>query len=269
MMPAPVRRHFGPLSGLDWPGPGRPLVVLHGVFDSAECWTGVVQQLAHQEPRCRVIGFDLDAHGQTPLPEGDFTVHAMVEHVIGALEAAGTEPVSLAGHSLGGLVTHEVALTRPDLVAALWLEDPAWAAAIEPSGATPRFVLERGRQLASWTADQILARGRADHPRWADDEFGPWLRAKQDVDLAFLTRRQDWGAHASPATCAELRMDTWLLTAEPSRGAVVGAAAAQEALSRLGARGTHRHFADVGHDIRKDDRGGYVAALRDFLVATA
>jgi pimeloyl-ACP methyl ester carboxylesterase len=134
MMPAPVRRHFGPLSGLDWPGPGRPLVVLHGVFDSAECWTGVVQQLAHQEPRCRVIGFDLDAHGQTPLPEGDFTVHAMVEHVIGALEAAGTEPVSLAGHSLGGLVAHEVALTRPDLVAALWLEDPAWAAAIEPLG---------------------------------------------------------------------------------------------------------------------------------------
>jgi pimeloyl-ACP methyl ester carboxylesterase len=94
-------------------GAGVPVVLLHGLGDTAATWSPFVESLDRP-----TVAFDLRGHGASPRCT-EYTVDAMVEDVLAALD----EPVDLVGHSMGGQVASRVALRAPGLVRRLVLED--------------------------------------------------------------------------------------------------------------------------------------------------
>ena len=73
-------------------------------------------------PMCSVI--DLRGHGRSDHAPGTYSVPFYTDDVIAFIEEVIAEPVVLVGHSLGGVITHHITATRPDLVRSALCEDP-------------------------------------------------------------------------------------------------------------------------------------------------
>lgn len=240
----------------------RPVVFLHGVFDSAACWTGLIGAL---DPKGRTVAVDARAHGKSSLPDDDFTMATLGRDAASVIETIG-RPVALVGHSMGGAIAQQVAVTRPDLVELLVLEDPAWVAAEAAGGdGVPSMIAHRSAQLRAWSRERVLDQGRIDHPLWHADEFDSWLEAKRDVDLAFVEARHEWRADTGADRMADVPAPTLLLTADENLGAVVTEDMAERAGRAMGERLTRVHFPNAGHDIRKDDREGVARTIGEWM----
>lgn len=102
-------------------GHGPPLVLLHGLFGSADNWLGVAPKLAE---RFHVLIPDLRNHGHSPHhPEMDYPLMAAdVERFFVARNIA---RASVIGHSLGGKVAMQFALDFPARVQKLVVVDMA------------------------------------------------------------------------------------------------------------------------------------------------
>lgn len=101
-----------------WPGEGRPLVLLHGLLDDSEGWTGLA--LDTHRP---CIAVDLPGFGGSELPLRP-RISAYAEDVAAGLKRLGIDECTLVGHSLGGAVATAVA-ERHDGVHSLVLLAPA------------------------------------------------------------------------------------------------------------------------------------------------
>jgi pyruvate dehydrogenase E2 component (dihydrolipoamide acetyltransferase) len=122
-MPAPDVRDVRLAEGRrlrvrSWPGEGRPLVLLHGLLDDSEGWTGLAMDT--QRP---CIAIDLPGFGGSELPLRP-RISAYAEDVAAGLKGLRIEACTLVGHSLGGAVATAVA-ERHDGVHALVLLAPA------------------------------------------------------------------------------------------------------------------------------------------------
>jgi pimeloyl-ACP methyl ester carboxylesterase len=106
--------------------PDAPTVVLfHGITQSTATWSWFVEHLA---PRYRVVRVDARGHGGSDRTPGGYSYLAgYVPDAIAVLEQLDCGPCLLVGHSLGGGTSAAVAQRRPDLVAAMVLEDPPLA----------------------------------------------------------------------------------------------------------------------------------------------
>jgi esterase len=102
-------------------GSGRPIVILHGLFGSSRNWTSVGAALSAYGA---VNALDLRNHGESP-HDPRHTLDDMAADVWQWLDANGAAPAVLVGHSMGGLVAMEIALTRAAAVAALVVVDIA------------------------------------------------------------------------------------------------------------------------------------------------
>lgn len=163
------------LSFRRWPGPpGRlPLVLLHGLTESAAAWQPVVERLAR---RRTIFAWDARGHGGSDWSaEAAYTSDAHFADVAGALDALGIARCALAGFSMGGSVAILAAGALPERVARLVVVD-----------AYPHPEMSPGsRQIAEWTAslarrddvhlpfDPAIARAMAEelsceHPRRLD-----------------------------------------------------------------------------------------------------
>jgi pimeloyl-ACP methyl ester carboxylesterase len=97
----------------DEAGAGHPLVLVHAGIADRRMWDGQVAAFAQHY---RVIRYDLRGYGETPITAGTF---AHRHDLIGLLETLGVARAFLIGCSMGGSTAVDVALERPDLVAAL------------------------------------------------------------------------------------------------------------------------------------------------------
>lgn len=108
-----------------WGGPGAPpMVLLHSLGARGTDWAPVAGQFAE---RYRVLAFDLRGHGGSDWP-GAYSTRLMCGDVLAALDVLGLGPVTLAGHSLGGVVAYQMAMRQPDRIGRLIVEDaaPPW-----------------------------------------------------------------------------------------------------------------------------------------------
>ncbi|MCW2999409.1 MAG: hypothetical protein JWN65_2958 [Solirubrobacterales bacterium] len=101
-----------------WTGAGRPLVLLHGLFDDSEGWVQVARD-THRP--CYAL--DLPGFGASSLPSRP-RVSAYAEAIVEALDQLDVDGCTLVGHSLGGAVATAVA-ERSDKIWALALLAPA------------------------------------------------------------------------------------------------------------------------------------------------
>ncbi len=103
-------------------GAGAPLVLLHGIGSSRHAWDPVIPALAGHFD---VLAVDLPGFGDSgPLPpEVEPRPAALAAAVAGLLDDLGIAAPHIAGNSLGGWVTLELAANRP--AASLALLSPA------------------------------------------------------------------------------------------------------------------------------------------------
>jgi pimeloyl-ACP methyl ester carboxylesterase len=104
-----------------------PLVLVHGVPETAAIWEPMLAELAHTN----VIPLSPPGFG-APVPQGfSPTADAYLAWLIDCLERIGG-PVDLIGHDWGGIHVQRLATARPDLIRS-WGTDVA-------GGADPRYV---------------------------------------------------------------------------------------------------------------------------------
>ncbi len=96
-------------------GSGTPTLMLHGIFDSAATWQGVVERLAGQV-RCLVP--DLPGFGRSGDPAAfDASLPHLAEFIEHLLDAAGiAEPINLIGYDIGATYGLAWAVTHPEKV---------------------------------------------------------------------------------------------------------------------------------------------------------
>uniref|UniRef100_A0A450YCN1 Pimeloyl-[acyl-carrier protein] methyl ester esterase n=1 Tax=Candidatus Kentrum sp. TC TaxID=2126339 RepID=A0A450YCN1_9GAMM len=93
-------------------GTGKPLTAIHGWGFNGAVWEEVADRL---KTDCAFHAIDLPGFGESPMPEGEYTLSALAEGVIESLPS----PSVLMGWSLGGLVALEAARRCPERVLAL------------------------------------------------------------------------------------------------------------------------------------------------------
>ena len=104
------------------PAEGPPVVLLHGFGGDLNGWLFNLPVLAEQH---RVFALDLPGHGRAEKDATGLDVAGLAELVADYMEAAGTGPAHVVGHSLGGAVALKLALDQPARVTRLTLLAPA------------------------------------------------------------------------------------------------------------------------------------------------
>lgn len=141
-----VAEGFLPLNGLqlhyrEWPGGGRPLLLLHGLASTCHIWDLVAPQLAAAGHR--VVALDQRGHGQSDKPDDGYDFATIVADDLAAIESLElTRPVVI-GHSWGGNVAVELAAARPEAVSGLVLIDGGFS----ELQSRPGMTWERAEQM--------------------------------------------------------------------------------------------------------------------------
>ena len=100
---------------------GQPLLILHGLFGSLSNWGWHSKQLARH---FAVYGVDLRNHGDSPHADAmDYPTMAADVKVL--LDHLGIQRCAIIGHSMGGKVAMQLALSEPQLVDKLVVVDIA------------------------------------------------------------------------------------------------------------------------------------------------
>jgi len=105
----------------DTGGDGTPLVVIHGLFGSADNWRSHIKAW---EARRRVVAVDLRNHGRSPHVRG-MGYAQMADDVLALLDRLSIPRAHLLGHSMGGKVAISLARLAPERVASLIVGDIA------------------------------------------------------------------------------------------------------------------------------------------------
>jgi esterase len=100
---------------------GQPLLILHGLFGSLANWGWHSKQLAEH---FAVYGVDLRNHGDSPHDEA-MNYQVMAEDVRELLAHLQISQCDIIGHSMGGKVAMQLALSYPELIRKLVIVDIA------------------------------------------------------------------------------------------------------------------------------------------------
>ncbi|PCI59490.1 MAG: alpha/beta hydrolase [Methylophilaceae bacterium] len=102
-------------------GQGQPLILLHGLFGSADNWGAVAK---HFSQHYQTISVDLRNHGRSPHHDSQ-SYPDMAEDIIELCDALKLDTIHLLGHSLGGKTAMQFATQYPERVDKLIVVDMA------------------------------------------------------------------------------------------------------------------------------------------------
>lgn len=92
-------------------GSGPPLLLIHGIGDSADSWREIIPALCTSHT---VIAPDLLGHGDSDKPRADYSLAAYANAMRDLLSVLDIERVTVIGHSLGGGVAMQFAYQFPE-----------------------------------------------------------------------------------------------------------------------------------------------------------
>ncbi|WP_186753810.1 alpha/beta fold hydrolase [Echinicola salinicaeni] len=102
-------------------GEGKPLIILHGLFGSADNWLSIAKELENNYTMYLV---DQRNHGDSPKSD-EWDYKAMVDDLAAFMSAQGLESADIMGHSMGGKTAMNFALKYPSKVNKLIIADIA------------------------------------------------------------------------------------------------------------------------------------------------
>ncbi|KAA8735368.1 alpha/beta hydrolase [Acinetobacter qingfengensis] len=154
-------------------GQGEVLVLIHGVGMQAAAW---YPQIEYFSKNYRVISVDMPGHGESDALLEGASLQDFVQWAIHVIEHLSSEPVNLAGHSMGSLIATGVAATRPDLVKRVAVLNGVYKRTEQARQA----VIDRAEQLKDGELDieTPLQRwfGTSEIERLACDRVKKWLQ---------------------------------------------------------------------------------------------
>lgn len=124
-------------------GAGPAVVLVHAGIADSRMWD---PQWASWPARRRVVRYDVRGFGRSPLEPGGYSDGA---DLVAVLDALAIDEATIVACSMGGRIALEVALARPERVAALVLVDSAlpdhdWSEAVRAFGAAEDAAIEAG-----------------------------------------------------------------------------------------------------------------------------
>ena len=127
--------------------PGNPiLVMIHGAGGRADLWKNQFRPL---KSRMNLLALDLPGHGKTA-EQGKDSIEAYARWVEKVLGDLSPEPVFLLGHSMGGAVVLEAALSCPERLSGIILVGTGARLPVAPA------ILEGLVQQFQHTVDRII-----------------------------------------------------------------------------------------------------------------
>ena len=104
----------------DWGGSGQPLLLLHGLASTCHIWDLVAPILAEDYS---VIALDQRGHGESAKPNDGYHFASVSKDVVGVIAQLGWDAPVVVGHSWGGSVALEMAVSAPESVKGLaWVD---------------------------------------------------------------------------------------------------------------------------------------------------
>ncbi len=249
----------------DFGGEGKPpVVILHGLLGSSRNWTAVARDLSEA---FHVFALDLRNHGNSPHAE-EHHYGAMATDVLGWLDEAGLDQVSLMGHSMGGKTAMRLACDYPDRVGALIAVD------IAPRAKQPKHASEV-LALSQLPLEKITSRAEADR-LLAENVSSALMR---QFLLTNLVRQEDgsWNWQANVAGLARNLAETgrapigeenrfdgpslWIVGGKSDFVRPEDHAVIETHFPRV----RIEVFPDSGHNPHADERFRFVEVVREFL----
>lgn len=250
--------------------PHNPMVVLvHGVCDSALAW---VDLLNHLRDRYFVVALDSLGHGtsrrlhDTELADPAAASAEELERTLQYLEQLyGQTPVIVA-HSMGAAISSYLGGRRPELMKALFLEDPAWLSPAQAAGYRQRASEQVSRCEHTWQANPVetLADNVAQRPGWSAASHYGWALGKGLVDPRLLATgivsfREPW-----PEIVAALRVPTKVVTSDTDE--VLIGPEGVDAIAQVGNPLVQTEvISGTGHGVRLGAPEQYHASLDEWL----
>lgn len=163
-------------------GAGHPVVLLHGLIGSGACWTPLARAL---EGEFDLVMPDARGHGGSSAPPRGYRYDDHAGDVVSLIRGLRlTRPV-LLGHSMGGMTAALVASRAAELLRGLILVDPTFLSPERQREVHDSDVAEQHRQALGLPKADLVAQGRARHPR----------RSREIVELLADARlKTDMGA---------------------------------------------------------------------------
>ena len=104
----------------DWGGSGQPIVLLHGLASTCHIWDLVAPILALDHA---VIALDQRGHGESAKPNEGYDIATVTKDALGFIQQRGGDAPVVVGHSWGGSVALDLAVTAPESVKGLaWVD---------------------------------------------------------------------------------------------------------------------------------------------------
>ena len=104
----------------DWGGSGQPLLLLHGLASTCHIWDLAAPILAEDYS---VIALDQRGHGESAKPNEGYHFASVSKDVVGVIAQLGWDAPVVVGHSWGGSVALEMAVSAPESVKGMaWVD---------------------------------------------------------------------------------------------------------------------------------------------------
>lgn len=239
-------------------GRGRPLLLAHGLMGRGSTWS---RQTGWLSEFGAVHTYDAPWHrGRDAADPAQISTEVFVAELRAAAESLG-EPVTLIGHSMGGLHAWCLAAEAPELVTALVVEDMAADFVGQTAGVWEPWL--HALPVEFGAAQQVFA------------EFGPvagryFLEAFDRTEAgwrlhghigAWVQIAAEWGVRDFWAQWRAVRAPTLLLEAEHS----VAPTGQLQTMAELGWDVEYARVAGAGHLIHDDAPHDYRRAVSAFL----
>jgi pimeloyl-ACP methyl ester carboxylesterase len=223
------------------PGPGRPVVCLHGAGVSSRELLPLVRALGVWHDTWTV---DLPGFGRSDKPPRPLTLAELSDAVVGWLSAVGLSNVCLLGGSFGCQLAVDVAARHPERVGALVLVGPT----VDPHARSPLGV------LGQWLRNSIRESPRMTPLNLADYRDAGTRRVLATFGEAIRDRIEDKLPHVRVPT----------LVVRGGKDRMVSQDWAEEVTRRL-ARGRLTVLPGLPHMVPYKDPAGLARVVADFL----
>jgi pimeloyl-ACP methyl ester carboxylesterase len=114
----PTQTGYAPVNGLkiyyEIYGEGKPLVLLHGAFNTINIAFG--QLIPELSKNRKVIAVELQGHGRTADIDRPFSFESLADDVEALLKYLKIDSADIFGYSMGGVVAWQLAIRHPQLV---------------------------------------------------------------------------------------------------------------------------------------------------------